>query len=207
MIVDLQSRAFNHLRLDITLEADREKVKGLAEGLKLSEQPESHYSAAAMFRRSGQVYGVLARICVDAEAESAPYMNLQYDLRETVPLSGGLRSRLQEIGSILGDLAAPCSVECFAWGAVPRDRYESIIEIPAMRFRTPRMPFDELRGVRLVKLEDGVEKSSVALDVHTKDDLLFYLSTKFTATSHPRLSSDALRRLVELKNQALVEVP
>ena len=204
MIVDLANSALLHLRLDIDFEADRDNVTEVAETIGFSHQHEGHYSETAMFRRAGQIYQVVAHLYADAEPN--PAMSLHYQPRETGAMSKARRASLSKIGSFLNDLAVPCSVSCVAWGTVPRDRYKPIIDIPVMRFHMPQLPFDELRGIRLVKLGEGGEQHSVALDIHTEDQIHVYLNTKLTATSHSKLPSDALARLVELKNQAVVEV-
>ena len=75
-----------------------------------------------------------------------------------------------------------------------------------MRFNMPSDYFDEVRGIRLAKLEDGAESHSVALDMHEEGELHIYAQTNYTTTLSSAIASDALTRLTELKGHAVAEV-
>ena len=70
----------------------------------------------------------------------------------------------------------------------------------------PHQFFDELRGIRVVKLRNGVESDSVALDIHEEGELHVYAQTSYVTTSSSDVPSDALVQLCELKNHAVTEI-
>ena len=207
MIVDLASSGFEHLRLYISLEADYDEVRrsGDSAGLTAGHRSKDdfHYLERAGFRKDGRHHRVEAHLSASAKDSSS--MTLVYTLGE-VPKLRTRRANLKKIGLVLDDLAVSCSVVCSASGDFSPDRFKPIVGLPLLRFNMPHGFFDELRGVRLVKLTDGVESDSVALDIHEEGELHVDAQTDYATTLSSNVPSDALARLVKLRDHAVTEV-
>ena len=207
MIVDLASSGFEHLTLNISFEASRDAVRQSweAAGFK-PEQSDSeaiHYGEIAHFRKNNHHYQVFIHLFLSEE--NSFHLTLNYTLDENQK-SRALRTNLRKMDNFLDGLAAPCSVTCFSVGDVPSDRFKPIFGLPLLKLNMPHGFFDEIRGIRLAKLEDGVESESVALDLIEDDKLRVFPQTKYNTTLNSNISSGALTRLASLKSHAVTEI-
>ncbi len=117
------------------------------------------------------------------------------------------RSNMDKLARVLDNLAAPCSVVCLATGDFSTDTLMPIVGLPLMRFHTSHSHFDEIRGIRLVRLEGDIESSSVVIDMYPENLLRVSTETTYNALTNSNMPADALRRLTNLKDHAVVEVP
>lgn len=207
MIVDLASSGFQHMSLHIDFEAGCENIRtlweshGLASGHRAGD--EFHYRELAGFRKDGQHYRVQIRLLANEDGSSG--MGIAYQLGR-VPRPSARRANLSKVGSILDALRVPCSVSSMAHGDFPADRFKPIISLPLIRFNMPHVYFDEIRGVRLAKIRDGVESDSVDMAISDEDELHVFAETSYNTISGSDLPVDSLARLTALRYQAVVEV-
>lgn len=206
VIIDLASSGFHRLRLNILLEAEQNEVReaweevDLAAGHKFGDG--FHYLDIAGFRKNSRDYRVHASLSTSTQDGSL--MTIEYAFG-TVKRQKTRRANLNKVGLFLDTLAVSCSVDCVASGDFSTNRFKPIIDLPLIRFNMPYEFFDELRGVRLAKLKDGVESDSVALDMHEGEELHVTIQTSYSTTSSSYLPSDALARVIELKGHAVTE--
>ena len=206
MIVNLSDSGFVHLRLTISLESGYEDIRQSWESVGLSEghrfRDDFHYLELAGFRRGGKQYRVEARLSAVVDDNSR--LTLAYGLGE-VQRQRTRRANLTKIGLFLDNLAVPCSVVCFAGGDFTTDQYTPILGLPLLRFNMPHEFFDELRGIRLAKIDDGTESDSVALDMHEEGELHVSVQTTYSTTTSSDIPSEALTKLTELMSHAVTE--
>lgn len=206
MIIDLASNGFHRLRLNILLEADQNEVAEVWENVNLEAGHKFgdgfHYLDIAGFRKNSRDYRVHASLSTSTRDESL--MTLDY-ASGTVKRQKTRRANLNKVGLFLDTLAVSCSVDCVASGDFSTNRFKPIIDLPLIRFNMPYEFFDELRGVRLAKLKDGVESDGVTLDMHEGGELHVTTQTSYSTTSSSFLPSDALDRMIEIKGHAVTE--
>ena len=210
MIVDLASSGFEHLTLNISFEASPDAVRQLweAAGFK-PDQPDSdeiHYVEAATFRKNNHPYQVLTLLFLNEGNSFRLAINYTSDENQTSQTSRILRPNLRKMDKFLDSLAMPCSVACLSVGDIPSNRFKPIFGLPLLKFNMPHGFFDEIRGVRLVKLHGGVENESVALDLVEDDKLRVFAQTTYTTTLNSSVSRGALTRLASLKSHAVIEI-
>ena len=162
----------------------------------------SHHLEIAAYRRLGTDYDVLGHLTVSGER----------DVRLTLDYSEGdgegrniLRSNLSKMGSVLNSLSVPCAVRCSATTTYDLENSRPLVALPFMRFATSQAYFDEIRGVRFVRLaENGDEVDNVALDTDGQGHLHVFMMTLFDDVSSDRIPNIALRRLVTLRTRAVI---
>ena len=208
MFVNLANSGFDHLHLSLSLETDYDEVRQAWETVDFSpphsSDAETHHLVLARFRRgrrSYQLFAVLARNDGDGAR-----LSLSYSYGEG-RITKEHRSNMDKLARVLDDLAAPCSVACLATGDFSTDTLMPIVGLPLMRFHTSDSHFDEIRGIRLVRLEDDIESSSVVIDMYPENVLRVSTETSYTSLTSSDIPTDALRRLTSLKDHAVVEVP
>ena len=152
--------------------------------------------------REGRYYRVLAKMSVSIGERS--FMTLEYSLGRIRVRRA--RSNLSKLGFVLDELALPCSVICSADGDLPSKEFRPIVGLPFLQFNMPYEFFDEIRGVRLAKLNDGVESDSVAIDIYEDDNFHIHAQTSYNTELSSSLPSEALVRLTDLKSHAVTEV-
>ncbi len=81
-----------------------------------------------------------------------------------------------------------------------------MFDLPLLRFNSSREFFDEIRGVRLVKMNGGLESDSVTLDMNEEGAFNLHAHTVYTDISSSDIPPAALLRLVELRDRAITEV-
>lgn len=207
MIVDLVGSGFQNMSLHIHMESGLEDIRALWESRGLASGHRSgdefHYRELAGFRKDGQHYGV--QVLLSANEDGSSWMSITYR-RGRVPRPRARRSNLSNLGSILDAMHVPCSVSSMAHGDFPSDRFKPIVSLPLMQFNEPHGYFDEIRGVRLAKIRDGVESDAVDIDISDEDELHVTTETSYSAISGSDLPGGSLARLTELRYQAVVEV-
>ena len=208
MIVDLASSGFTSLILIITLEASPDEVRNLWESVGLPPghrvRDGFHCLEMAGFRRRGRYYRMDARLTTSGNDN--PSLTLTYASLEEIRRNKARRANLDKIGRLLHDLASPCAVVCLAHADVPLNLFKPLVGLPLLRFNMPHEYFDEVRGIRVVKLKDNVESDSVALDMHEEGKLHVYAQTTYTTTLGSDIASDALTRMARLRGCAVTEV-
>ena len=207
MNINLASVDFNTLSLHITLGIKWDDVENEVGEYGFNLREQKHYVQLAAFRKAGQDYRVLADIRLNVKRE--PVLNLTYYHldAENSRTPNLLRTHLGNIRRFLDHWTeAPCTVMCYTSYVVATDRYRPIIALPVIRLTTPGLPFNEIRGVRLVKLEEGVEKDSVFLDMVEESSIHLLVQTAFDTSLSSRLPADALARLVALKDRSVIAI-
>ena len=206
MIVDLARSGFNHLEVHISLETSQDVVRAAWESVELGQMRRvgDHLYASALsgFQRGGRKYRVNARLSTGASTSS---LTLNYFLAHSRD-SAYRRATLNGLGLLLDNLSVPCAVTCSSAGHFRLDRFKPLLELPLIRFGAACSFFDEIRGIRLAKVQDGTESDSVALDLYTENEIHVYTRASYTTTSSSDISPRALVRLTRLKNHALTEV-
>ncbi len=206
MIVDLARSGFNHLGVHISLETSPVVVRGAWESVELGQihrvGDHLHALVSAGFQKGGRHYRVDARLWTSA---STSYLTLNYFLAHS-RVSANRRATLNRLGLLLDNLSGPCTVTCSSSGQFRLDRFKPLLELPLIRFGAGCSFFDEIRGIRLAKVQDGTESDSVALDLYTENEIHVYTQASYTTTSSSDISPKALVRLVQLKDHALTEV-
>ena len=207
MIVSLASSGFRQLRLTVVFDADYNVVRKTWESAGFDtghpHGKDFHYRELAGYRRGGVYYRVEAMLFADAEESSS--ITLDYSFGKIRKLRTR-RTNLDKIGLFIDDLASPCSVICSAGGILSSDNFRPIVDLPLIRFNSPREYFDEVRGIRLVRLGEGAEDDSVTLDVFDDKELYVYAQTNFASRLSSILPSKALDRLTELKDNAVTAI-
>ena len=206
VIIDLAGNGLYRLRLDISLEADRNLVAEVWENVNLGGGHEFgdgfHYLDLAGFRKGHRNYRVYARL--STSTQDGAIMTLDY-VFGTVKRQRTRRANLDKVGLFFDTLAVSCSVGCVASGDFSTGLFKPIVDLPLIRFNIPYGFFDEIRGVRFAKLKDGIESDSVALDMHEGGELHVTTQTSYSTKSSSLLPSDALDRIVEIKGHAVTE--
>lgn len=208
MIVDLTRSGFANLRLIVSFEASFDGVKRSWESAGLPGDghwfgDDYHCLETAAYRKGGQNYRVDARLTIGKDGNSSFVINYVIgDIRRTMER----RSNLTKMELFLDDLASVCSVVCLGHTDVPIDRFRPIIGLPLLEFNGPNAYFDEVRGIRLVKLKANDERDSVALDLQVEGELHVYLQTTYTSNLGSDLASKSLGRLVTLKDRSIVAI-
>ncbi len=207
MIVDLAGSGFSHLMLSIHLEASYDSVRQAWEsvGLEKGEQSgtDMGYTELAGFRKGGQNYSLFTSLSVVPEEGSN--LTLIYEFFG-FPVQRELRSNLDKLGRLLDQLEGQCSVVTSASGLFFLDSFKPKFDLPLMRFNMPDDFFSEIRGVRLVKLRDGVAGDSVTLDMLEEGAFHVLVHTAYRTTLRSDIPSTALVRLAELRGHAVTEV-
>lgn len=207
MILDLASTGFEQLGLDIVLDASHDAIMsswvaaGLEEGHEFDDG--FHYAELASFLKNGRTHKVSLHL-VDSTSGKA-HLNVGYFLGES-DLPKGSRVNLRKIHKVLDSLSVPCVVSCFATGHFPLDQHKPILTLPLMKFNMPHEYFDEIRGIRLAKLKDGVEDESAALDFFKEGEIHVFVQTRYSAVIDAKVPASALQRLVNLKDHAVTKV-
>ena len=208
MIIDLAGSGFLRLQLVLSLEADYNEVGQAWEAEELPQphrsDTETHYLVLARFRKGTRTHTLIAAL--DEDNEDGTQLTLSYGYGEgRIPRE--YRSNVDKLGRMLDNLAAPCSVMCFANGEFSTDRLTPVVGLPLLRFGTPQLHFDEIRGIRLVKLEGDVERDSVFADLQPEGVLWLSVQTTYTTTASSVIPADALKRLTRLKAHACEALP
>ena len=208
MIVDLTRSGFADLRLIVSFEASFDDVRRSWESAGLPVDghwfgDDYHCLEIAAYRKGGQNYRVDARVTISKKGNSSLIINYVFgEIRRRKER----RSNLNKIELFLDDLASVCSVVCLGHADVPTDRFKPIIDLPLLRFNMPHEYFDEIRGIRLVKLRADDERDSVALDIQVEGELHVYAQTTYTANLGSDIASKSLSRLVALKDRSIAEI-
>lgn len=208
MIVDLTRCGFANLRLIVSFEASFDGVKQSWESAGLPVDghwfgDDYHSLEIATYRKGGQNHRVDARLTIGKDGGSSLIINYVVgEIRRTVER----RRNLTKIEAFLDDLEAVCSVVCLGHTDVPIDRFKPIIGLPLLEFNMPNAHFDEIRGIRLVKLKANDEQDSVALDMQVKGELHVYAQTTYNSNLGSDLASKSLSRLIALKDRSISEI-
>ena len=205
MIIDLAASGFEHLVLDIDIETSPDEIneawasKDLPAGHPIGG--DVHYVALAGFRKRGSVYRMHVHVVASPTAKHN--VSITY-YRGGPDLSPEQRSNLDMIGKFLQDLSMPCSVSCHAGGDFSSVGIKPMMALPLVRFSMPHSYFDEVRGIRLAKLVDGVDNESVGLDLVDDGQLRVFAQARYDAVLDSSTPAKALRQLVKLKNHAVI---
>ena len=205
MNADLASHSINRLSLQIQLDSEQANVQKawVAAGFEVAHDTDdgSHFLELAAYRRLGHEYHVLARLITGRDDNAL--MLLDYSEGEGTR-TRELRANLGRLGGILDSLSVPCVVRCSATTTYDLENVAPLLALPLMRFTSSEAFFDEIRGVRFVRLaEDGEEVDNVALDMDEHGHLHVYAMTLFEAEVSARIPSIALRRLVSIRSKAV----
>jgi hypothetical protein len=207
VIVALADSKFNNLNLTVAFSAEYDEVRKAWEssGLKTGhpDDNEFHYLELAGFRKGGKYYSVRARLSVSVKDSSS--LSLEYTLGR-VRNPKVRRANLDKIGLVLDSLKVPCTVDCFAVADLSLKSFKPIFALPFMRFNMPNEFFDEIRGIRLVKLREGVEEVSVALDMYEEGAVHVFARTRYGAPLSSNITSEALVRLERLRDSVVTAI-
>ena len=204
--IDLAGHNIARLNLQLRLETDAAtalnawKSVGFESGHDSDDG--SHHLEIAAYRRFGTDYDVLSHLTVSGDRD----VRLMLDYSEGDGVGRNiLRPNLSKIGAMLNDLASSCSVRCSATTTYDIETVRPLVGLPFMRFPSSQAFFDEIRGVRFVRLaENGDEVDNVALDIDGQGHLQIYTMTSFNDVSSDRISNIAMRRLVTLRARAVI---
>ena len=169
-----------------------------------------HFWATGEYRRQGITYSVVTTLLT--EPENTWQLDVDYD---PIVESGEGRRRLpRALGEVIGslenfldDLAITGSIECRGYGHLPLDTYESIVRLPLLSMDIDDSPFDEIRGVHLVKRSKDKKRieHGVALDQFSEDDVHVHVTCSFDSAVDSALPRVALRRCLSVRDQFVRE--
>ena len=206
VIVDLKPSGFETLTMQIAFEVGSDVVRDTWESLSLADGHElggtHHYLETAGFTRSGSRYRVQTQLTVKTEGKAT--MSLFY-MPGTVQRIRARRANLNKIGDFFDRIGTECSVFSAAYGFFPTSKFEPIVSLPLLRFRDQQAHFDEIRGIRLSKLDQDEEVENVQIDLTDKDEYHVFAQASYSSALDRSLPSDAVSRLTDLKYHAIRE--
>lgn len=97
------------------------------------------------------------------EEDSKVTLTVEYTVEDSGPVPRGIKSFYWLLLQLTGFGLKP-SINCLVNFEYPNKEWRSVIPLPLRLIESEALPFDELRGVRAVKLRDGEVAYSLILD-------------------------------------------
>lgn len=194
------------LRIDFnpTL-ADQIQSLLMAQQLAFNPSVKTYSLLGANYQESGYRYSV--SLTAQVEDVAWPFINVWYR-HESGRVIHDIPANLARIANVLDELVMSGFVTCsFQTTMLSSDEFEPVLKMPLLVFNGGNSYFQEVRGFRLVRIENEQDIESVTLDALSDDTIM---ASGWTTFASPRISSEvvftAFGRVVNVQNQAVLKV-
>jgi len=131
---------------------------------------------------------------------------LEYQAASTRKPVKGLQ-RVSRLFAALRPISNDLTFLCFATFSYSWTTYTSVPTLPMKMRESEALPFDEIRGLRLVRLRDGKVVYSAILDRPTDEDVSQMISFTYQGRFTPQVPGEILTRATEISLRFVSEHP
>ncbi len=153
------------------------------------------------FKKNAVDYHVFASI---VSHDDPPEITLRYTpLTIESSRKSALRKGFTDIRTLLRGLSVPC----FVIGSAACDispGWKAVVSLPLITLHSSNNAFDQIRGVRTVKIEEGKETETTIMDMNSDGSQWINLQVNFHTTLSPKTPSQALTLLSKLRSKMVL---
>jgi hypothetical protein len=145
------------------------------------------------YRASGVAH--LASAIVSSSRQRAKSLRLEFNFWTRAPVAVGLKAKpVADLVRALSHWEVEATFDCSVALLYPEKGWTSRVSLPVRLFEHLELPFDELRGVRAVKIEDGRTSYSIIIDRPENKDLSHVVLFSHSATINDQLADVMLEQ-------------
>ena len=206
MNIDLQRYGFDQLTLHIWPEVETTHVRDLLTRIGRDVMPGPsdalHAYIPGTFRKSGIAYHVLTSII---SHDDPPLITIRY-----LPVSihhstiRSFRKGFSDLKELVGMLGVSCTVTGSAEYELEKG-WKTVVSLPMFVFNSSNNVFDEIRGLRLVHVENNKEVESTIIDIHNDGTLSSSLEVTYQTMLSQNIAGQTLTLLSKLRSKMIVQ--
>jgi hypothetical protein len=200
---DLVSVNVVNLTFYVELPLSDQLVNDIHEASPPDEDGDSGFFDSYAVQRHG--HGAIAWVISPATNESEFRISFNYALAKAERLPKKL-PKVEQLIDVLSNIRQEATFNCsvtFQFGK--REPASSVVVLPIRISRSATIPFDEVRGIRLVKLEDNKILYSVILDLTSEGALHQNIGFSHSANFSRTLVDDILHKATDISRKFITK--
>lgn len=195
MNTDFATFSINEIELSSEVELTEDLIQQIRTASPADKDNDSTFYDVYKVEKNGY-YGWMA-ISI-AEDSKTCNLSLHYESGRARKLTKQVPSVNQALG-ILSKISEPIELSCsLTFEFAKRDRVKTVLNLPLVLTESPKLPFNEIRGLHLSKSEGRISKCDVILDRRQDGSLTEILIFRHTGNINASLLDDIVSRAREI---------